>query len=399
MIKQKEAIWLKIVRILLACVFLYSGFTKAIDPIATSYTFDDYFTSFKMGFMHPLSLFFAFCMSAAEFTLGFMMLFRIKMKFTAWCYLLFMVFFFFLTLWLAIAEYLETKGYNFGVVHDCGCFGEAVKLTNKETFLKNVVIMIPTLIVFFKRKQIPDIRLTELGQWCFAAIGALMVFGLEAHCYRHLPIIDYSNWKVGENVAKNFINRPAVVDDQTSVYIYKNKTNNNLITVTLDELDSLYKVHPNFDETYVFVESKNKIISEEVVSPHQGFNMLDTNGFNKEPEIFFSEAPAYIFFMHNLDETNLKGIQNEEFKRIVNHCIENGITVVGVTNSEQETIRKFCQDNNIPFPIYENPIDNVKGPFIVRDAIRSNPGLMIIQGGIVKAKYSWRDFKKVKTEN
>ena len=60
-----------------------------------------------------------------------------------------------------------------------------------------------------------------------------------------------------------------------------------------------------------------------------------------------------------------------------------------------ETIRKFRQENNIPFPIYENHIDPIKGPFMVRDAVRSNPGLIIIQGGIVKGKYNWRDFRKV----
>ena len=397
MAKQKEPIWLKIVRIALACVFLYSGFTKAIDPMSTGVTFDDYFTSFGMSFMHPLSMFFAFCMTAAEFTLGFMMLFRIKIRFTSVCYLLFMVFFFFLTLWLAVAEHLEMNyGYNFGVVHDCGCFGKAIKLSNKETFLKNVVIMIPTLIVFFKRKTIPDIRLTELGQWCFAAIGALMVFGLEAYCYRHLPIIDHSNWKVGENVAQSFIDTPAV---QKIMFVYKNPVDGSLMTLSEAELMTIGDEQPDFYDTYEYVDRKDSIISEFKPAKHEGFNMLDSTGSDMAMEFFYSEEPVYIFFMHNLNETKLKGIQNEEFTRIVNHCFENGITVVGLTNSDRATIKRFIKENNISFPIYENHIDPVKGPFMVRDAVRSNPGLMIIQGGVVKGKFNWRDFKKVKTEN
>lgn len=397
MSKQKEPVWLTIVRILLACVFLYSGFTKAIDPVANAIQFDDYFTSFGMSFMHPLSMFFAFCMTAAEFTLGFMMLFRIRIRFTAWCYLLFMVFFFFLTLWLAVAEHLEINyGYNFGVVHDCGCFGKALKLNNKMTFLKNVGIMIPTLIVFFKRKTIPDIRLTVLGQWCFAAIGAIAVFALQAYCFRHLPIIDYSNWKVEENVAKNFIDTPAV---KNIVFIYKNPVDGSLISLSEDDFMTICEEQPDFNNTYEYVERKDSIISEYKPAKHEGFNMLDSTGSDMAREIFLSEEPAYIFFMHNLDEVNLKGIQNEEFTRIVNYCLENGITVAGITNSDGAVIRKFCHDNNILFPIYENHIDPVKGPFMVREAISANPGLIIIQNGIVKGKYNWRDFKKVKTEN
>ena len=137
---------------------------------------------------------------------------------------------------------------------------------------------------------------------------------------------------------------------------------------------------PDFYDTYEYVDRKDSIISEFERAPHEGFNMLDSTGSDMAMELFLSEEPVYIFFMHNLDETNLKGIQNEEFTRIVNHCLENGITVVGLTNSDRASIRRFIKENNIPFPIYENHIDPVKGPFMVRDAVRSNPGLMIIQG-------------------
>lgn len=390
---KKEEIWVKIIRILLACVFLYSGFTKAIDPVATGIKFDEYFTSFGMSFLHPLSMFCAFCMTAAEFTLGFMMLFRIKIRFTSVCYLLFMGSFFLLTLWLAVAEYLEIHyGYNFGVVRDCGCFGQAVQLSNMETFLKNVVIMIPTLIIFIKRKSIPDIRLTELGQWCFAAIGAILIFGLQAYCFRHLPLIDYSNWKIGDNVADNFIEKPAVQD---IIFIYRNNEDSSRINLSEDELMTITDSIPDFYEKYEYLDRKDSIISEYERAPHDGFNMLAKDGSDKAAEIFHSSEPVYIFFMHNLDEVNPKGIQNEEFQRIVRHCLDNDITVVGITNNNQKSIDQFISDNKIDFPIYENTIDPIKGPFMVRDAVRSNPGLIIIQDGIVKAKYNWRDFKKV----
>jgi uncharacterized membrane protein YphA (DoxX/SURF4 family) len=95
--KIKEPTWLMIVRLLLACVFLFSSLSKAIDPVGSGIKMDEYFISFGMGFMHPFSLWLGILMNIAEFTLGFMLLFRIRLFLTTLGYLLFMLFFFFLT--------------------------------------------------------------------------------------------------------------------------------------------------------------------------------------------------------------------------------------------------------------------------------------------------------------
>ena len=133
---KKEPIWLKIIRILLGCLFIFSSFTKAIDPVGFGVTMNDYFVSFHMGFLHPLALFAAVVAITCEFVLGCMLLFRVHVQIAAWGYLIFMTFFFFLTLWLAIAEYMEVNGIHyFGVVKDCGCFGDVIEMSNKATFL------------------------------------------------------------------------------------------------------------------------------------------------------------------------------------------------------------------------------------------------------------------------
>jgi len=219
--RHKEPVWLMIIRVALALLFLFSGFTKAVDPVAWGIKMEEYFTSFGMDFMHPLSFYIGFIPTIAELLLGFMLLLRIRVNITTIGYLLFMTFFFLLTLWLAIAEHLEVKyGLQLGVVKDCGCFGQAVEMSNMETFLKNVLIMIPTLIIFFKRKSIPDIKLTILGQWILVAVGALIALGFEIYCVVNLPPIDYTNWKVGNNVSEYFIDKPA---QKEIVFLYKNK--------------------------------------------------------------------------------------------------------------------------------------------------------------------------------
>lgn len=384
---KKEPVWLKILRIALGLLFLFSSFTKAVDPVNFGITMNDYFVSFGMGFLKPLAQFAAVCAIAAEFILGCMMLLRVRPKLAAWGYLLFMTFFFFLTMWLAIAEYLEVNNIrNFGVVHDCGCFGQAVKLSNLGTFLKNVVIIIPTIIVFAKRKNIPDIRLTVLGQWVAVAIFAVITVLFQLYCIRHLPLIDFTDWKKGNDVVKAFIDQPG---EKESVFIYRNNADKKEVTLTEDELMAQ---DPDFYDNYEYVDRKDKEISKGQKPEIDGFNMLDENGADHAYEYFSYENAEniYVLFLHDVNETNIKGL--EKAKILAADCARHDLEFVAVSNSSEEDIDKFVKENNLEFPVYHNPIDPVHGPFMVRDAVRSNPGIIMFNKGVVKDKWAWRDF-------
>ncbi|MBQ3750168.1 MAG: DoxX family membrane protein [Bacteroidales bacterium] len=384
--KKKEPIWLKIIRILLGCLFLFSSFTKAVDPVNFGITMNDYFVSFGMGFLHPLAQFAAICAISCEFILGCMMLFRIKPLLAAWGYLLFMVFFFFLTLWLAVAEYLEVHGiHDFGVVKDCGCFGQAVKMSNLQTFLKNVVIIIPTIIVFIFRKRIPESRLGSWIQWFLIFLFAFIAIIFQLHCIRHLPAIDFTDWKKGNDVT-SFIEQPAQKD---VLFIYKNKTDGQEVTLTQDELMAK---EDDFYENFDYVDRKDSIIKDIVRAKIDGFNMLDENGADHAFELISkqNDRDLYVLYMHDLSETNLKGV--EKAKQLAADCAEKDIDFVAVTNSSEEDIDKFVALNKLDFPVYHNPIDPVKGPFMVRDAVRSNPGIILFNKGFVVDKWAWRDF-------
>ena len=382
---KKEPVWLKIIRILLGCLFLFSSFTKAIDPVGFGVTMNDYFVSFHMGFLHPLSLFAAVVAITCEFVLGCMLLFRVKVQWAAWGYLLFMTFFFFLTMWLAIAEYLEVKGIHyFGVVKDCGCFGDVIEMSNKATFLKNVVFIIPTLIVFFNRKKISDCRLSELGQWLCVGLFALVAVGFQLYVIRHLPFIGKSDWNKGKDVSV-FVAQPAQKD---VVFVYKNNETGEEITLTQDEL---MNQADDFYEKNDYVSREDKILKEAVKAKIDGFNMLDENGADHAPDYFATdrEGDVYILYVHDLNEANAKGMQKAI--TLAKACESEGVDFVGITNSSEEEIAKFVEKYGIEFPIYYNPINPITGPFMVRDAIRSNPGVMLLSKGVVKEKWAWRD--------
>ena len=177
--RKKEPIVIMILRILLGCVFIFSGFTKAIDPVANCYQFNDYFLSFNMDFMQLFSMVFAYGLTIVELTLGIMMLFRIKMRLTSVVYLLFMCFFLLLTAWLALAEHLEVNyGYDFGVVKDCGCFGnlDIVKLPVWATYARNALLLL-LLIAGMEKNADPKPDLFRSGVLAVGVAAALFVSG------------------------------------------------------------------------------------------------------------------------------------------------------------------------------------------------------------------------------
>jgi len=386
--KQKEQTWLIIIRVILAGAFIFSGLSKAVDPVAFGIKVDEYFLSFGIAFMHPFSLPLGFLAITAEFTLGFMLLFKIRVRLASLGYLLFMLFFFFLTAWLAIAEHLEVNyGYNFNVVKDCGCFGQAIAMSNMETFLKNVLLMMLTLIVFGKRKSIPDINLTLLGQWLFACVGAAIALLIQFYCLRNLPIIDFSNWKKNKDVVALFVEKPAEME---VLFLYKNNEDVEKL-LTMDEMNNITETYPKFYEEFNYVDRIDSVITEAVHPKFPGFSMLDNQG-RDFASVYLLKEMVYLLFLHDLDEANEKAMSSEKLKNLVAFCTNNTIDFVGITNSSYEEIEKFIKKYNITFPIYHNPIDPVKGPFMVRDAVRSNPGLVVLKNGVVAEKKSWRNF-------
>ena len=125
-------------RLLIGVVFIFSGFVKAVDPMGSTYKFIDYFNAFHLSFLEGLALPLAIVLSSIELVLGVSLLLGYRMKITSWIVLLFIAFFTVLTFILAI----------FNPVSDCGCFGDALILTNWQTFYKNVLLKISILLKF-----------------------------------------------------------------------------------------------------------------------------------------------------------------------------------------------------------------------------------------------------------
>ncbi|MBQ4355129.1 MAG: DoxX family protein [Bacteroidales bacterium] len=391
---NKEPIIIMILRIAIACVFIYSGIAKALDPVATSYTFDDYFFSFHLSFFQIFSTFAAFVMPMIEFVLGVMMLVKINIKLTSSLYLIMMAFFLLLTAWLALAEHLEKNyGYNLNVVKDCGCFGTEVKLTNFQTFMKNVILIIPTVIVFFYRKRIPDVRMTALGKWVVFGIACISCLILEAHCYRHLPLKDNSDWKIGTDLTEKYIDQDLITK---SVFIYQDTATGEVVKITEEEMAELPDDSPIYNMEYVSDETDT--IQKFVRAENYNFTMEDKDNNDLKSSLINkkNKRPLYLLFMQDLDQTEMEALQDDDLQEIIQYCKTHDCDFYGLTNTPRVEIDKFVKDNKIPFEILCcSYFDVAKGHYFVRDAIHSNPGIIRVEQGKVTGKWAWRDFDDV----
>ena len=181
----------QIARILLGLTFVFSGFVKGIDPWGSAYKFTDYFNAFQMPWLTNLAFALGILLAAAEFFLGVAFIFNFFIRVTSWLMLAFMLFFTSLTFVLALTN----------PVTDCGCFGDALVITNWQTFYKNIVLLALSIFVFMQRKNFQS-KSGPLLSIAFSGMTMVVYFYLVAYSYNHLPIIDFSPYKVGVNIPK-----------------------------------------------------------------------------------------------------------------------------------------------------------------------------------------------------
>ena len=200
-------------RRLLALTFLFSGFVKAIDPLGTVYKVEDYLAAFGGWFNYfiPAALPIALMLILLEFTLGWMLLTNVWTKVSSWLTLAFMLVMTPLTLYLALTNAVE----------DCGCFGDAIYLTNWQTFYKNVVLLVLVIILLLTKRHIPRTFLLTV-EICLTLLAAGVAIGLMTYSLTHLPPLDFRPYKIGNNIPELMeVPEGAPADEYEVRFIYE----------------------------------------------------------------------------------------------------------------------------------------------------------------------------------
>jgi uncharacterized membrane protein YphA (DoxX/SURF4 family) len=351
-----------IFRFLLGAVFIFSGIVKAIDPLGSAYKFMDYFAAFNMQWMDSFAVFLSIFMSALEFIIGAALFFGIVNRLASWGGLLFMSFFTPLTLYLAIKN----------PVTDCGCFGDALIMTNWETFYKNVALIIFAIVTFIYRKKFKKI-LSCKKELILAVVLALIPVFISIYGLRHLPIIDFRAWKVGSSMKLD-----TSVEDKYYVS-YQNKE-----TGEIQEYLS-----PNFPwddpewvENWEFIGQR----VDAAPFPENYIYIGDENG--QDYFKTFTQHPDYQFLlvMYYIEDANLKNMEN--IKQFAIKSFENNIDFIAITGSTPKTVAEFKETQDIQFEVFYS--DEIT----LKTIIRSNPGLVLIKDGTILDKWSHRDIPK-----
>jgi len=198
-------------RIIIGLVFIFSGVVKAIDPLGSAYKFHDYFQAFNLGFLNGLSLPLAILLSTIEFIAGISVLTGLKLKTGIWLVMILLTIFTPLTFILALTN----------PVSDCGCFGDAIQLTNWQTFGKNIVLFF-LMIVLFKGRNNIEIHVSISTQWAVISVMTFLIIVFSLVNLRYLPVIDFLPFKPGVKIAdKMIVPENAMVDEYLTTFIYE----------------------------------------------------------------------------------------------------------------------------------------------------------------------------------
>ena len=241
-------------RIIAGLVFIFSGFVKAIDPLGSAYKFHDYFQAFNIDVLQFLCLPLVIFLSTAEFISGFSVLTGYRQKTGIWGLFLLIIFFTPLTFILAITN----------PVSDCGCFGDAIHLTNWQTFGKNIVLLVLIIILFAERKRVMAI-FKPLTEWILITLIMVSFVFFSLYNLRYLPIIDFLPYKIGINIPEKMkIPEGLSADKYQSTFIYRKDGVNKEFTVNN---------YPANDSAWKFIEQRSVLVKKGYEPPIHDFSI------------------------------------------------------------------------------------------------------------------------------
>ena len=310
-------------RIFVGAMFIFSGFVKLVDPLGSQYKFEEYFNEsvLDMEYLIPYALVFSIVLILAEIMLGVILLLGCKAKATVWSLLILTTIFLFLTWYSAY--------YN--KVTDCGCFGDAIKLTPWETFYKNVILIGLILLMLFRVKDIKSIFSVKVSQ-VLIIISFVSFLYITYHVLVHLPIIDFRAYAVGNNIQEGM----KFKDD-----------------------GELPKIHDFYLED-----------AQEDLAP-----------------VILEKEKVLLIVVHSLDKADKNGFKT--IKEVANKAIAKGYDVYGASASFTDELLLAKEKYELPFDFLFCDGTTLK------TMVRANPGIMMLEKGTIKGKWNWSDADEI----
>lgn len=444
-------------------LFIISGYVKAVDPLGTAYKMEDYFAEFEstftdtwFSFLAPLfpalseaSVLFSVFMIVLEIVLGVMLLIGYQRKLTAWLFLIIIFFFSFLTGFTYLTGYVP-EGVNFFEfskwgpyvksnmkVTDCGCFGDFLKLEPKTSFLKDIFLLIPSILFVIFYRQMFTLMDNRRGFTVSALATILLVFFCLRNFVWDLPVNDFRPFQEGVDMAERRSMEEKAAAEAPVTYPLVNKNTGEKVELTSGELTKNYKDYPKEEWEYLDqIRGEPEIpttkISEFQVTNLKGEDVTESIFDNKGPSLMIvsyelkgdveeipltvqdtifavdtlqseDDAPVYIKRFQEIVEREVikrkydweKDYQLPWLNTVIpfaNNAVKDGLRVYSLTKLyDEERVKDFISTVQADFPFYT--ADDI----LLKTIIRSNPGVLYIEDATILKKWHHKQLPEYDT--
>ncbi len=361
-------------RVIVGVLFIFSGLVKANDPLGLSYKMQEFFEVWArnasltstMNWLSDFALPFSIIMITLEIIVGVGILLGLWKKFFSWLLLLLIIFFGFLTGYAALS----------GKIATCGCFGDCIPLTSMQSFIKDIVLLVLILIIFFGRKYIYP-GLTSAFNFLIFLISCILVLGFQWYVMRHLPVVDCLPFKKGNNILElRKMPANAVPDKKEYQFIYKK-----------DGKEHEFSIKDLPDSTWEFVSRQDVIIEKGKNNepPIKDFYINSLSGNDSTNAMLAIDAEYYLFFVKNAGDVQDYWLDN--FTMLFEYAKNKGRNVVIISPQPAVANDFFNVRNHYNLPIFGLDATAFK------TAARANPTLYLMHGPVIVNKWGWADFK------
>jgi uncharacterized membrane protein YphA (DoxX/SURF4 family)/peroxiredoxin len=352
-------------RVFVGVLFIISGFIKLNDPVGFSFKLEEYFSQgvLDLPFLMPYALAISIFVVIFEVVLGVFLLMGYNKRFTLWSLLLMILFFTFLTFYSAY----------FNKVTDCGCFGDAIKLTPWESFTKDVILLVLILVLYFGRQQIKALFSPRVRQ-IIAMLSVVICIIYGNFVLNHLPVIDFRAYKIGANIEDGMV-VPEGAPKAVFEYAWKFDVNGEeKVLVTNGD-------YPDVAGEFIGVETKE--IQKGYEPPIHDFT-IEQQG-EDFTALLMQEAKLLILVAYDLAKSDYEAF--EGVKVVTDKAIKKGYRVIGLSASNEEWTDKIIKEYKLGFEFYFTDETTLK------TIVRSNPGLLTLEKGTITQKVHYNDIE------
>ena len=360
-----------ICRFILAATFVVSGFVKSVDPWGTALKVNEYLSIYGLEWLSPISMAFSIWMCGAELMMGLMLTFKVRIRLVSIFAVLSMIFF-------TVLTFLSATWIP---VEDCGCFGDALKLSPWATFFKNLVLL-PLAVVVWWRYRPDKIFVFKRLEIALMILFCTIGMGVGTYCYFHLPLIDFLPYKVGVNIREEMELSARETHEEDVVIICRHKRTGRVREFGLKDREWHNTKRWEWVDTRVETEdSEEHLVVKPLISE---FSLRDGNGEDATALVTESKGRLFLICVTRFD--HIKPGCAERLRKIVERAEEENAAVLCVT--PEPLTQMTCSFDGSS----EVQCCNIDAT-VLKTILRATTGLVVLDNGTIVGKYNCRDIK------